>query len=215
MRANLHTATSHADQHVSIKIPAIPVLPVYIRSAVPCSLLIANLDDFFASTLCMSSLIVQNRLLQVALQHACLSAGLLHPACIHPHHVGGCPPSRSLLTQHHSTTDSPAEPVQGARGQETQENAQAHAEQVQQLQAAHTEELRSLQQAAQQAEADMQAAHAAESSIIKEAHAADLKRLRALQDALPEQLMQLQSAEHRPSSDLSPSEIGACQPSLV
>lgn len=84
---------------------------------------------------------------------------------------------------------------------------------MQQLQAAHEEELRSVQQAAQQAQADMQAAHAAESSVIKEAHAADLNRLRLLQDALPQQLMQLQSLEPRHSSDLSPSELGACQQS--
>lgn len=86
---------------------------------------------------------------------------------------------------------------------------------MQQLQAAHAEELRSVQQTAQQAQADMQAAHAAESNIIKEAHAADLSRLRALQDALPQQLMQLQSAEPRQSSDLCPSELGACRQSLV
>lgn len=120
-----------------------------------------------------------------------------------------------LAVQSHGHTTSKhvpsAELVQAAHGQATREDAQAHAEQVQQLQAAHEEELRSVQQAAQQAQAEMQAANAAECSVIKEAHAADLNRLRALQDALPQQLMQLQSLEPRHSSDLSPSELGACQ----
>ena len=147
--------------------------------------------------------------LQYTRHVAGVSACLLHQACSHALDIQMLP-NLQHQCNYDSTTYIPAEPVQEAQGQNTQESAQAHAEHMQQLQAAHEEELKSVQQAAQQAQADMQAAHAAESNIVKEAHAADLSRLRALQDALPQQLMQLQSAGHRPSSDLSPSELGAC-----
>lgn len=126
-----------------------------------------------------------------------------------------CSRLQHTLTSIHRLGLISAQCVQETQTQETQVDMQAHAEQVSQLQAAHEEEIRRVQQAAQQAQADMQAAHAAETGIIKEAHAADLNRLRALQDALPERLMQLQAAEPRQSTELSPSEIGACRCTLV